>query len=381
MSGIAEPALPPTIVIRVDSGYQIGFGHVRRCLYLAIFLKENGFRPVFICRKLAGDISHVIDRAGFDIIFLPENESLAFSVFNVDFSSASFDKMARDAKDSAISFAEEYPGVKIAWAVTDHLLIRAPWQTLFAKEMGCKILAIDGQADAAHYANILLDPQIHETSEAKWAGLLPGSCVVFSGPSCLPLAPAFEVARNSAVVRTGSLTRVLVCFGGTDTEDIVYRTVRILLTWVKQNVKVGVDVAVPMNLLSIERLKELLADHPWCQLHVGLDDLSSLMLAADIAIGGGGIMLWERCVLGLPAIVVPLAQNQEKPIARLENQGAVVSLKLQDDKYELELIKALCELVENPTALRIMSKNAFRIMSDWPETNGWLRIMKGNTHE
>ncbi|PSF12969.1 UDP-2,4-diacetamido-2,4,6-trideoxy-beta-L-altropyranose hydrolase [Marinobacter shengliensis] len=375
--------LAPTVAIRVDSGHEIGSGHVRRCMSLAAFLVANGFKPVFICREIAGAITHVIEQAGFALVLLPEKESLAFSVFRSDFATADFERMAGDAEESADTFAHQYPGVQIAWVVTDHMLIRKPWQVAFASKTNCKVLAIDGQANSAHYADVLLDPQIHENPVEKWADLLPQHCVVFAGPSCLPLSQAFESARNKATVRQGPPNKVLVCFGGTDPEDLVCRTVNASFTWVSQSTNPGieVDVAVPASLPSLTRLEALFLNKPNFHLHVGLNDLSQLMLDASVAIGGGGIMLWERCLLGLPAIVVPLAQNQEKPIERLEAQGAVVSVKSRDGGYEFELIKALQELSQNPAALRTMSKNAFKVMSDWPKTDGWLRVMKGSKHE
>ena len=47
------------------------------------------------------------------------------------------------------------------------------------------------------------------------------------------------------------------------------------------------------------------------------------MLKADIAIGACGAVSWERCCLGLPAIVITIADNQ-KPIAKeLHKQGLI----------------------------------------------------------
>ncbi len=374
---------PPTVVIRVDSGHDIGSGHVRRCLSMAAFLQNNGFRPVFICRRIAGAINQAIEQAGFDLVQLPEDQTLAFSVFRPDFRPADFERMERDAEESVDAFVQQYPGVQIAWVVTDHMLIRKPWQTAFASKMNCKVLAIDGQANFAHDADILLDPQMHENPEHKWAGLLPQSCALFSGPSCMPLSQAFEAARNQASIRRAPPTRILVCFGGTDPEDLVCRTVTTLLANAGHSMNPGIDidVAVPGNLPSLSRLEALTENKPGVHVHVGLNDLSPLMLNASVAVGGGGIMLWERCLLGLPAIVVPLAQNQEKPIERLEGQGAVISVKSRGESYEPALIKALQELSQDSDALGAMSKNAFKVMSEWPKTDGWLTLMKGSKHE
>lgn len=376
---LSEATFLPTVAIRVDSGHKIGYGHVRRCLSLAAFLKRNGFSPVFICRGFPGANTHIIEQAGFELVLLPDDERFAFSVFSSTFSAAGFENMVQDAEQSADAFENEYPGVKIVWAVTDHMLIREPWQTRFAGKTGCKVLAIDGQANAPHNADMLLDPQVSENSAEKWAGLLSETCALYSGPSCQPLPQAFESARERASIRSGPVKKVLVCFGGTDIQDLVYRAVQILIAGADRTRSsvVEIDIAVPPDLPSLKRLKKLVAGDPRCRVHVGLSDLSSLMLLADLAIGGGGIMLWERCLLGLPAIVVPLAENQEEPIERLEARGAVISIGSPDEDYEPGVEKALREISKNPMTLGVMSKSAFEVMSDWPQTDDWLNVMKG----
>src|SRR5690554_1675517 len=377
--GGVETKLQPTVAIRVDSGHSIGSGHVRRCLSLAAYLKQNGFSPVFICRNIAGAIAHIVEQTDFELVLLPNDERFVFSVFSSAFSAVDFSNMKQDAEQSADAFIRKYPGREIAWVVTDHMLIREPWQARFAGEMNCKVLAIDGQANAAHHANVLLDPQIHEKPAEKWAGLLPESCSLYSGPSCLPLTQSFQVARQKGSIRTGPIEKVLVCFGGTDIKDLVYRTVQALVTQADQALSSvnEVDIAVPSDLPSLERLEYLVANYPLCRLHVGLNDLAPLMLSADLAIGGGGIMLWERCLLGLPSIVVPLAENQEKPIERLEAMGAVISVRSPDKDYESRVAEALRQISENPEALCTMSSAAFDVMADWPQTDGWLNVMKG----
>jgi spore coat polysaccharide biosynthesis predicted glycosyltransferase SpsG len=60
-------------------------------------------------------------------------------------------------------------------------------------------------------------------------------------------------------------------------------------------------------------------------------DMASLMADADAAIGGAGTSSWERCAMGLPTLLVVLADNQKMIAASLEATGAAAILDTTDD--------------------------------------------------
>jgi len=59
------------------------------------------------------------------------------------------------------------------------------------------------------------------------------------------------------------------------------------------------------------------------QLHVGIRTLSKLIIRADLAIGAAGTTSWERCCLGLPALVISIAENQ-KIVAKELHAGGFI---------------------------------------------------------
>jgi spore coat polysaccharide biosynthesis predicted glycosyltransferase SpsG len=61
-----------------------------------------------------------------------------------------------------------------------------------------------------------------------------------------------------------------------------------------------------------------------------ISDMAARMAEADLAIGGGGTTSWERCCLGLPAIVATLALNQASINRALEKDGLVIHLGTLD---------------------------------------------------
>ena len=67
------------IVFRTDSSIIMGSGHVMRCLTLAEELKNNGADIIFICRRHEGNLNKLISKKAFQVIELPEPETMGCS--------------------------------------------------------------------------------------------------------------------------------------------------------------------------------------------------------------------------------------------------------------------------------------------------------------
>ena len=61
------------IFIRVDSGIDIGIGHMMRCISLAETLSKTNFEIIFISKKLNNTIYDIISKKKYKICILPEN--------------------------------------------------------------------------------------------------------------------------------------------------------------------------------------------------------------------------------------------------------------------------------------------------------------------
>ena len=55
------------------------------------------------------------------------------------------------------------------------------------------------------------------------------------------------------------------------------------------------------------------------------------MASADLAVGAAGATSWERLCLGLPSLVVTLADNQRPIALELDRQGLALSLGDKDE--------------------------------------------------
>ena len=61
--------------------------------------------------------------------------------------------------------------------------------------------------------------------------------------------------------------------------------------------------------------------------HVDSTRMAELMSQADLAIGASGSTSWERCALGLPAIIYVIADNQMAIASALESAEAAITIR------------------------------------------------------
>jgi spore coat polysaccharide biosynthesis predicted glycosyltransferase SpsG len=74
--------------------------------------------------------------------------------------------------------------------------------------------------------------------------------------------------------------------------------------------KWALDVVVGRSNPHLEAVADACKRLPSARLHVQATNMAELMLAADCAITAGGSTTWERCCLGLPALVTVVSDDQ-----------------------------------------------------------------------
>jgi spore coat polysaccharide biosynthesis predicted glycosyltransferase SpsG len=112
----------------------------------------------------------------------------------------------------------------------------------------------------------------------------------------------------------------------------------------------------------LDEVKRQALSMPWAtEVLVGVSDMARLMADSDLAVGAAGATSWERCCLGLPTIMLVLADNQRQVAQGLEQgQAARTIERLQDIGSCLP--KLLRHLIEHPSVMQLMSQSATRIV-------------------
>jgi len=90
-------------------------------------------------------------------------------------------------------------------------------------------------------------------------------------------------------------------------------------------------------------------------LHVAIPDMAWLCANADIAVGAAGSSAWERCVLGLPSLMVILADNQREAAQALAEREAALVVDAADPGFDAAFDLALMRLLTDPGLRRRLS--------------------------
>ena len=346
--------------VRVDASLQIGTGHVYRCLTLAEDLKTQGNTVVFICRDFVGNLIDLVQQRGFEVIVLakhlPESDSTPERTTKLKHADW---LLATQAQDACATFEKlsPYKLNQKDWILVDHFALDSEWEKLIQSQTHCQIAVIDGQADRQHHCDVLLDPNVCAQNN-KWAGLVPDNAKICGGWSMLPIAQAFRKAQSQAQIRD-RLERILVAFGGVDEHNYTQLAVQTLIAMrAKSGYDGQVDVVVGKHYPYFAELNQLALTQNRIKLHRQSDQMASLILSADLAIGAGGTMAWERAWLYLPSLVTAIAPNQTQQVDCLEQLGIAEQIKSDLTAYSNNLYTALEAIQQAPQHLTAMSNRA-----------------------
>lgn len=346
------------VCIRTDASVEIGSGHVMRCLTLAEALRDKGAMVSFICRELQGNlIGYIVDK-GFFVHHLPAPENIVEPLKGTKHACWLGVPWQADAKEVwAILEAPAKPG----WLVVDHYALDHGWETLVRPLVG-KIMVIDDLADRCHDCDMLLDQNLYEQMDIRYEGLLPVRCKKFLGPKHALLRPEFLEARRTLQERNGIIRRILIFFGVSDQTNETSKALRAIISLNRPDI--NLDVVVGSVNPHMEEIKALCRIIPNATYHCQIDNMAELMASADLAIGAGGTTTWERSYLGLPSIIVVIADNQQETSNAVAAAGVSLVLGRGDAVTEDALARAIMYFLSNVDVTKEMGRKAEKIMGN-----------------
>jgi len=320
-----------------------------RCLSLARTLRDQGANCRFVCRQHPGHLLGLIRQLGFEAIVLPLLSKGDTPEFSGNKSALAHSRWLgsdwqTDASQTIFAQRDFHPD----WVIVDHYSLDHRWES-HLKSVCRKLMVIDDLADRKHECDLLLDQNLVANQAHRYDGFVPSHCVLFLGPRYALLQPEYAGLHVCTGPRLGRVKRILVYFGGADTKNLTERAIIAFLAIERSDLVL--DVVINSNSPHAAALQVQVKGRDNIVLHKGLPSLAPLMARADLAIGGAGATSWDRCCLGLPALVVTLAENQTPIAAELQKMGLVRWLGDEAEVSVSALRSALLEVLQNEDSL------------------------------
>jgi UDP-2,4-diacetamido-2,4,6-trideoxy-beta-L-altropyranose hydrolase len=287
------------VVFRFDASADIGLGHASRCATLATELASRGAQVTMVGRGL--------DARGAD---------------HAAFERLSLNEAGWDPGSDAAGFRSLLNGRAVFdWLVVDHYALGAEWERN-ARALAHRILVIDDLAARPHDCDLLLDQNLLPAQRATvYEPFVPPSAKVLAGPRYALLRPRFAELRRATRQRDGRVRSLLICFGGSDPGNHTRACLEALEALAPRfPVTVVIGRANPHG----ESVTAAARRVPGTRVLGDPPDLPKLMADADLIVGAGGTMTWERACLGVPTLAIGIADNQAAVLEGLFAAGAAV---------------------------------------------------------
>ncbi len=327
-----------TVLIRADASPEIGTGHAMRCLALAQEWQDQGGQAVFLMAQSTPAIRERLLQENCEIV--------------------SCEEVPGSASDASATVTAA--GCHRAeWIVLDGYRFESKYQSVISGN-GFGVLYVDDLAGCTGYfADIVLNPNLSATKSqydrrAKSTNLLLGTryCLLRREFVC------WSTWRRGIPRSAG---RVLVTLGGSTPENLALRIIETLAR-IKSEIEgiVFVCGASSGESRSLSIAAESLGGK--VTFHSAATDMATLMSQADIAIAGAGATCWELCFMGLPSLLVDIADNQTSEATALDRLGCAKHVGSAGTLSSQRLVDALSELLHCDETRRDMSIRCRRLV-------------------
>jgi UDP-2,4-diacetamido-2,4,6-trideoxy-beta-L-altropyranose hydrolase len=290
------------LLIRVDASTKIGTGHVMRCLALAQALQDESGEAIFALATHAPSLESRLKSEGMKVVHL-----------DVEFGSI----------EDASQTSELAHSCACHWVVVDGYHFLGKYQRII-KDAGLSLLFIDDYGHTEHYyADFVLNQNVyaHEgfyQNRESYTKLLLGTKYAL-------LRREFSQWQGWEREIPLVARKILVTLGGADPDNVTLKVIQAL-----QEATVEELEAVVVVGGSNPHYKKLLAavEKPEVsiELRKNVTNMPELMAWADVAIAAGGSTTWELAFMGLPSLLIVLAENQKAICQKLGKMGITLSL-------------------------------------------------------
>ncbi|MSQ82852.1 MAG: UDP-2,4-diacetamido-2,4,6-trideoxy-beta-L-altropyranose hydrolase [Myxococcales bacterium] len=322
------------LLVRADASVAGGSGHVMRTLGLAEAWQRRGGRAVVASMGLPLAFSQRFGQRGIEVVAVAEHLIAGTS---------------EDAQTTAgIAQAIGAKVVVVDGYAFDHnylkTLAHSQWRLTY----------IDDYGDPACPADIVLMP--NAGAEPPIGHQAP---LLLAGAPYTPVRSDFRDAARPLRMFDRQPRHLLLTFGGSDPAAMSARAVP-LLVQLAQQLPLRVTLLLGAAHPDAHRLAQL--SDKIAVLH-DVSDMPTLLADVDLACTAAGTTCWELATLGVPMLLVPVADNQATVVRGITASGAGLATDFAWNLSDDALLAALQDFVRLPAArLQAMSLAGCRLI-------------------
>lgn len=311
-----------TLLIRADASVAVGTGHVMRCLALAQAWQDRGGQCIFAMAELTPAVERRLRDEGMDV------EGLSVPVGSKE-----------DAQQTRHIAAER----NSPWIVADGYRFGAEYQKTI-KADGQKVLLVDDNVHAESYAADVVLNQNLQAAENLYPRRETYTRLLL-GPRYALLRREFRQWHNWRREIPANGKKVLVTMGGSDPNNVTIKVIEAIA----QLSNPGLETVVLLggSHPRTEQVRAAIREQAHSmRLITDANNVAEWMAWADVAVAGAGTTVWELCLLGLPAILLVLADNQAQVAETAEKAGTAWSLGAGTEVSVSDIGNKLRELLD-----------------------------------
>ncbi len=316
------------LVIRADADTRTGTGHVMRCIALAQAWQDRGGDVTFLSRCDSKALRQRIIDEGCNFISIEKQHPHPSDLHSTL---------------EGLSAISRQPSTASPWLVLDGYHFTPDYQKAIRKN-GYRLLVIDDMAHQDHYhADMLLNQNIHAPSLNYSCD---GETVKLLGCEYALLRREFLKYKDWKREIPDKAKKILVTMGGSDPDNVTLKVIRALNSLNNPDLEVKIVIgSVNPNTESLR--KELLCS-PFTVHHLpDVSNMPELMAWADVAVSAAGSTCWELAFMGLPSLIITVADNQAGIAEGLDKAGTAIDSGWHENISIKQYVQALKEILQD----------------------------------
>ena len=312
------------VLFFVASGVQIGIGHVKRCVQLAIDLREQD-KEVLFCLEHDFESIEIIKKCNLNVSILNETNSI-------------------------LNVLEDNPNIRVV--LLDVLNItEKDTRKIKESNSNVKILALDYFDMLDSNVDTIINLYNHNK---KYSKPVNPDVKYLEGPKYGVLRNEFQPLLLKRSFSKRELRKILITFGGSDPKKYTLSILPVL-DEIFNNLSINLSIVIGPNFVHASQISEVVKDlKSVYELIHNPSDMAKLMVDTDLCICGSGTTILELSALGVPAIVIPQSLEELRFSSLFETAGFATIVGTPGSIDRVKLKYSLMDYYTNPEKLVTM---------------------------